>query len=87
MNMQIIIFNVIVVLGFINPINTHTHIKHIAERKKQKLKKGILKSTFIPTGIVLLSIFWPGPIVPLSEYCFDVVTIFPKYKKKQSATE
>jgi hypothetical protein len=46
--------------------------------KKQKLKKGIVKFTFIPAGIVLLSIFWPDPI-PLSEYCFDVVTIFPKY--------
>ena len=60
----------------------HTHMKHIAERKKQKLEKGILKSTLISTGIVLLSICSPDRIVPLSEYCFDVVTIFLKYTKK-----
>jgi hypothetical protein len=81
--MQINIFNVIVVLGFINPINTHTH-KTYSGTHKTKIEKGILKSTFISTGIVLLSIFWSEPIVPLSEYCFDVLTIFPKYTKNRA---
>jgi hypothetical protein len=79
--MQINIFNVIVVLGFIagkqltkNP-HTHTHTHKTCSRtQKAKTENRNYK--------VCICV-WPDPIVPLSEYCFDVVTIFPKYKKKK----
>ena len=80
--MQINIFNVIVVLGFIAgkqlKKNPHTHTTCSRTQKAQTEKRNYKVCICV----------WSDPIVPLSEYCFDVVTIFPKYtKKNQSVTD
>ena len=75
-----------VLLQEINKKKSHQHThKTYSRTQKTKTGKGILKFTFIPTGIVLLSIVWLDPLVPLSEYCVDVVTMFPEYTKKNRA--
>jgi hypothetical protein len=73
------------VLGFIarrqyNITHTHTHTHtyihaHALARTHTHTHTSTSK-VYIPIGTVLVAIIWSDPIVPLSEYCFDVVSTY-----------
>ena len=58
--------------------HTHTHIDAHVHAHAHTHTHTHTSKVYIPIGTVLVAIIWSDPIVPLSEFCFDVVSIMQK---------